>query len=55
MAAVLDNASTKKDQRFLLSAQIGDQPPALAFNDVVLHKWNIARMIEFETWIMAGS
>jgi NAD+ kinase len=40
-----------EDRRFLLSARIGDQPPALAFNDVVLHKWNIARMIEFETWI----
>jgi NAD+ kinase len=40
-----------EDRRFLLSAQIGDRPPALAFNDVVLHKWNIARMIEFETWI----
>jgi NAD+ kinase len=42
-----------EDQRFLLQARVGGQPPALAFNDVVLHKWNIARMIEFETWIDA--
>lgn len=40
-----------EDQRFLLKATISGQKPALAFNDVVLHKWNIARMIEFETWI----
>ncbi len=40
-----------EDRRLLLSARVGDQPPALAFNDVVLHKWNISRMIEFETWI----
>lgn len=50
VAAVLDG-HYDEEQRFLLSAQIGDQPPVLAFNDVVLHKWNIARMIEFETWI----
>ena len=43
----------EEDQRFLLQAQVGNQPPSLAFNDVVLHKWNIARMIEFETWIDA--
>jgi len=40
-----------EDRRFLLTARIGERPPVLAFNDVVLHKWNIARMIEFETWI----
>lgn len=50
LAAVLDG-HFDEDQRLLLSARVGDQPPALAFNDVVLHKWNIARMIEFETWI----
>lgn len=38
-----------EDRRFLLSARIGDRPPVLAFNDVVVHKWNVARMIEFET------
>lgn len=48
--AVLDG-HFNEDRRFLLSAQVGDQPPELAFNDIVLHKWNIARMIEFETWI----
>ena len=40
-----------EDARFLLHARVGDGPPELAFNDVVLHKWNIARMIEIETWI----
>ena len=50
LAAVLDG-KYDEDQRFLLSACVGGQPPVLALNDVVLHKWNIARMIEFETWI----
>ena len=40
-----------EDQRFLLEACIGDRHQQLALNDVVLHKWNIARMIEFETWV----
>jgi NAD+ kinase len=48
--AVLDG-KFEEDRRFLLHAELPGQPPALAFNDVVLHKWNIARMIEFETWI----
>lgn len=50
LGAVLDGRF-EEDHRFLLSAQVGEQPTALALNDVVLHKWNIARMIEFETWI----
>lgn len=41
----------QQDERYLLEATVGDQPPVLAFNDVVLHKWNMARMIEFETRI----
>jgi NAD+ kinase len=48
--AVLDG-HYQEDRRFLLQAGIGGHTHALAFNDVVLHKWNIARMIEFETWI----
>ncbi len=40
-----------EDRRFLLEARIGERAPMLALNDVVLHKWNIARMIEFETHI----
>lgn len=50
LSAVLDG-HFDEDPRFLLSAQVGNQLPVLAFNDVVLHKWNTARMIEFETWI----
>jgi NAD+ kinase len=50
VASVLDG-EFEEDQRFLLSCTIGEQPPQLALNDVVLHKWNIARMIEFETWV----
>ncbi len=40
-----------EDRRYLLEARIGDRQRQLALNDVVLHKWNIARMIEFETWV----
>jgi NAD+ kinase len=40
-----------EEQRFLLQARIGSQAPVLALNDVVFHKWNIARTIEFETWV----
>lgn len=43
------------DDRMLLSAQIrcGEQvlSEGLALNDVVLHRWNTSRMIDFETWI----
>jgi NAD+ kinase len=50
LGAVLDG-QYDTEERFLLAAQIGEGSPHLALNDVVLHKWNIARMIEFETWI----
>ena len=50
LGSILDGAYVE-DRRFLLSAQVGDQPPVLALNDVVFHKWNVARMIEFETWV----
>lgn len=36
------------EQRFLLEASL-DGKTHLALNDVVLHRWNTARMIEFET------
>jgi len=45
----------EQERRFLLEVGMGDeaapQEGMLAFNDVVLHKWNIARMIEFETYV----
>ena len=41
----------KEDHRCLLECQVGDKKPQIALNDVVFHKWNVARMIEFETWI----
>jgi NAD+ kinase len=44
----------QQDLRFMLDCRIDDQPRQLALNDVVLHKWNLARMIEFETWINDG-
>ena len=50
LGSVLDG-NYEEDKRFFLSCEIGDQPVQLALNDVVLHKWNIARMIEFETWV----
>jgi len=54
LAAVLDG-HYQQDNRFLLSCKIGDRHPQLALNDVVLHKWNVARMIEFETWVNDSS
>ena len=39
-----------EEQRFLLRCEIGDRWHK-AFNDVVIHKWNIARLIEFETYV----
>ncbi len=39
------------EERFLLSAWVNGSPPVLALNDVVIHKWNMARMIELETFI----
>jgi NAD+ kinase len=45
----------EEDPRFLLSTRIdngdGDAAGNVALNDVVLHKWLTARMIEFELWI----
>jgi NAD+ kinase len=45
----------QEEHRFLLAARLGETPPEhpadLALNDVVLHKWNTPRMVEFETWI----
>lgn len=40
----------REESRFLLNAEI-DGAHYTAFNDVVVHKWNIARMIELETYI----
>jgi NAD+ kinase len=40
------------DTRILLDAHLGEYgKPQRALNDVVLHKWNSIRMIEFETYI----
>ena len=39
-----------EEHRFLLSGEINGERHK-AFNDVVIHKWNTARMIEFETYI----
>lgn len=44
-----------EEERFMLRTDVGppdkDTPPATALNDVVIHKWNIARMIEFEIYV----
>ncbi|MET0088831.1 MAG: NAD(+) kinase [Candidatus Thiodiazotropha sp.] len=49
------NGNYEQEHRFLLEVRMGDEStqhtPIFAFNDVVLHKWNIARMIEFETHV----
>lgn len=40
------------DDRLLLELNLQDsESPSIAFNDVVIHKWNTARLIEFETFI----
>jgi NAD+ kinase len=39
------------EERFLLSSRVNGGQPYLALNDVVIHKWNTARMIEFETYV----
>ncbi len=43
------------EERFLLNSTVIRQGEKLneasAFNDVVIHKWNVARMIELETYI----
>ena len=44
---VILSGSYQVEERFLLQCMIGDHPPQLALNDVVLHKWHIARMLEF--------
>jgi NAD+ kinase len=46
----------QEDLRFMLDAEVRDEANEVrghsrALNDVVIHKWNTARMIEFETWI----
>jgi NAD+ kinase len=45
----------ERDERALLEARIvgasGITSHALALNDVVLQKWETARMLDFETWI----
>jgi NAD+ kinase len=45
----------ERDERALLEARIvganGITSRALALNDVVLQKWETARMLDFETWI----
>jgi NAD+ kinase len=44
-----------EEQRFLLSSHIGPAPDPTngnrALNDVVMHKWNTPRMVEFETYV----
>ncbi|MBI4006067.1 MAG: NAD(+) kinase [Gammaproteobacteria bacterium] len=44
-----------EDERFLLHSQIFRDGNLLqegnAFNDIILHKWNIARLVEFETYV----
>ncbi len=45
----------ERDERALLEARVisanGHTTHALALNDVVLQKWETARMLDFETWI----
>lgn len=53
--AEIFNGNFSEDQRFLLEARVeraGEHIfSTVALNDIVIHKWNIARLIEFETHI----
>ena len=53
--AEIFNGNYLEEHRMLLTSTIshGDQEPRIsdAFNDVVIHKWDVARMIETETYI----
>jgi len=44
-----------EDERFLLHVEVLREGKSLlkssAFNDVILHKWNIAKLVEFETYV----
>ena len=44
-----------QEERFLLNCEINrngrSEGQSYALNEVVAHKWNVARMIELETWI----
>jgi NAD+ kinase len=44
------NGEYDEERRFLLDCEVDGQRRK-AFNDVVIHKWNIARLIEFETHV----
>ena len=50
LTAILQG-SYQQEERSLLHCTVGDQPAELALNDVVLHKWHIARMLEFTIWV----
>jgi NAD+ kinase len=54
LARILDGQYVE-DPRCLLEASLattdGGRPSCTALNDVVLHKWNTARLVEFETYI----
>ncbi len=44
-----------EDERFLLHCQVLRDGKSIlesnAFNDVIIHKWNIARLVEYETYV----
>lgn len=53
--AVLDGQCSREERRMLQAFVHGaEAPAAIALNDVVLHKRDVARLLEFETWIDGG-
>jgi len=44
------NGEYIEEQRTMLEVEVAGEV-FLAFNDVVIHKWNISRMIEYETYV----
>lgn len=55
MTEIMDQGEYILEERFLLHANVVREGENIAegnaLNDVILHKWNMARMIEFDTYI----
>ena len=55
MEEILLRGEYVSEERFLLQAEVvrnGEKiAEGIAFNDMIIHKWNMARMIEFDTYV----
>ncbi len=55
MEEILIRGEYISEERYLLHAEViregGKIAEGIGFNDIVVHKWNMARMIEFDTYV----